>query len=68
VMEGLIVPIAEMPTCSMEGAFSFDLVAGRYVADRFRVEEPEDDWLAGREGRIPKGVYTPGALRRKGVR
>jgi hypothetical protein len=68
VMEGLIVPIAEMPTCSTEGTFSFDLVAGRYVADRVRVEEPADDWLAGREGRIPKGVYTPGALRRKGVR
>jgi hypothetical protein len=68
VMEGLMLPIAEMPTCSMEGAFSFDLVAGRYVADRVRVEEPADDWLAGREGRIPKGVYTPGALRRKGVR
>jgi hypothetical protein len=68
VMEGLIVPIAEMPTCSTEGTFSYDLVAGRYVADRVRAEEPEDDWRAGREGRIPKGVYTPGALRLRGVR
>jgi hypothetical protein len=68
VMEGLMVPIAELPTCNMEGSFSFDLVAGRYVADRVRVEEPEDDWLAGREGRIPKGIYTPDALRRLGRR
>jgi hypothetical protein len=68
VMEGLLVPIAEVPTCNMEGSFSFDLVAGRYVADHVRVEEPEDDWLAGREGRIPQGVYTPDALRRKGRR
>jgi hypothetical protein len=68
VMEGLVVPIAEVPTCNLEGTFSFDLPAGRYVADRVRVEEPEDDWLAGREGRLPVGVYEPDALRRKGLR
>jgi hypothetical protein len=68
VMEGLMAPIAEVPTCNLEGTFGFDLVAGRYVADRVRAEEPEDDWLAGREGRIPKGIYTPDALRRQGRR
>jgi hypothetical protein len=68
VMEGLMVPIAEVPTCNIEGTFSFDLEAGRYVADRVSVEEPEDDWLAGREDRIPKGIYTPDALRRQGLR
>jgi len=67
-MEGLMVPIAEVPTCNLDGTFSFDLVAGRYVADRVRAEEPEDDWLAGREGRIPQGIYTPDALRRQGLR
>jgi len=68
VMEGMMVPIAEVPTCSMEGSFSFDLVARRYVVDRVRTEEPKPDWLAGREGRIPEGIYTPDALRRQGVR
>jgi len=68
VMEGLMVPIAELPSCNMEGAFSFDLVAGRYVVDRVRTEEPRSDWLAGREGRIPEGIYTPDALRRRGLR
>jgi len=68
VMEGLMVPIAEVPTCNMEGSFSYDLVAGRYVADRVSAEEPADDWLAGREGRIPQGIYTPDALRRQGLR
>jgi hypothetical protein len=57
-----------VPTCNLEGTFSYDLDAGRYVADRVRSEEPEDDWLAGREGRIPKGIYTPDALRRQGRR
>jgi hypothetical protein len=68
VMEGLMVPIAEVPTCNMEGSFSYDLVAGRYVADRVNAEEPEDDWLAGREGRVPQGIYRPDALRRLGLR
>jgi hypothetical protein len=68
VMEGMMVPIAELPTCNMDGSFSFDLVAGRYVVDRVRTEEPTPDWLAGREGRIPKGIYTPDALRRQGLR
>jgi hypothetical protein len=68
VMEGMLVPIAEVPTCSMEGSLSFDLVARRYAVDRVRTEEPRSDWLAGREGRIPKGIYTPDALRRRGLR
>jgi hypothetical protein len=68
VMEGLVTPITEVPTCNQEGTFSFDLEAGRYVADRVNAEEPPDDWLAGREGRIPKGIWTPDALRRKGRR
>lgn len=68
VMEGVIVPIAEVPTCVIEGTFSFDLVAGRYVADRLHTGEPPNDWLAGREGRLPRGIYTPDALRRMGRR
>lgn len=68
VMEGVVVPIAEVPTCVLEGTFSFDLVAGRYVADRLHTGEPPNDWLAGREGRLPRGIYTPDGLRRLGRR
>lgn len=68
VMEGVVVPIAEVPTCVLEGTFSFDLVAGRYVADRLHTGEPPNDWLAGREGRLPRGIYTPDGLRRQGHR
>jgi len=68
VMEGLLLPIAEVPTCDLDVTFSYDLVAGRYVADTIKMEEPPSDWLAGDEGRIPQGIYTPDALRRLGRR
>jgi hypothetical protein len=68
VMESGVMPIAELPTCTQDGSFSFDLVARRYVADRIKTEEPLSDWLAGREGRIPGGVFSPEALRRQGRR
>jgi hypothetical protein len=69
VMDGMIVPIAEVPTCSLDGTFSYDLVAGRYVADRIKTESPPSDWLAGREGRSPpQSSFTPDALRRAGRR
>jgi hypothetical protein len=68
VMEGMHVPIAEVPTCAIDGTFGYDLVAERYVADRIKSEEPPDDWLAGREGRISETLFTPDALRRMGRR
>jgi len=68
VMEGMHVPIAEVPTCALDGTFSYDLVAERYVADRIKTEEPADDWLAGREGRVSEAIFTPDALRRMGRR
>ncbi len=68
VMEGTLVPIAEVPTCNLDATFSYDLVAGRYVADQVKTLEPLSDWLAGREGRVPQGIFTPDALRRIGVR
>jgi hypothetical protein len=68
VMEGMHVPIAEVPTCALDGTFSYDLVAERYVADRIKTEEPADDWLAGREGRVTETIFTPDALRRMGRR
>ncbi|MBW1683860.1 MAG: hypothetical protein JRS35_02235 [Deltaproteobacteria bacterium] len=63
-----MVPIAAVPTRNMEGSCGFDRVAGRYRADRVRAEDPENDRLAGREGRIARGIYAPDALRRKGLR
>jgi hypothetical protein len=68
VMEGMIVPIAEVPTCSLDGVFSFDLVAGRYAADQIKTAQPPSDWLAGREGRINPAIFKPDALRRLGRR
>jgi hypothetical protein len=68
VMEGMITTIPELPACNFEGTIAYDLVAGRYAADRVKTEQPPDDWLAGREGRLPQGIYTPDALRRLGRR
>ncbi|MGH0034911.1 MAG: DUF1329 domain-containing protein [Myxococcota bacterium] len=68
VMEGMVVPIAEVPSCSLDGVFSFDLVAGRYAADQIKTAQPPSDWLAGREGRIPEAIFKPDALRRMGRR
>lgn len=68
VMEGTLVPIAELPSCNLDATFSFDLVAERYVADQVKTLEPLSDWLAGREGRVPEGIFTPDALRRLGRR
>ena len=38
------------------------------MADQVKAGLPTDDWLAGREGRVPQGIYTPDALRRIGRR
>lgn len=67
-MEGLVLPISEVPTCDLDVTFSYDLVAGRYVADTLKMEEPPQDWLAEDEGRVPHGIFTPDALRRIGRR
>jgi hypothetical protein len=68
VMEGGPKLIAELPTCTQDGSFSYDLIAGRYVADRIKAEEPMSDWLAGRRGEISSSLFTPESLRRLGKR
>jgi hypothetical protein len=68
VMEGGPKLIAELPTCTQDGSFSYDLIARRYVADRIKAEEPMSDWLAGRRGEISSSLFTPEALRRLGKR
>jgi hypothetical protein len=68
VMEGGPKLIIELPTCTQDGSFSYDLIAGRYVADRIKSEEPESDWLAAEEGRVDPKLFKPDALRRIGRR
>ena len=68
VMEGGPKLITELPTCVQDGTFSYDLAAGRYVADRLKTEEREADWLAGPEGRIDHNMFKPDSLRRMGRR
>ncbi len=68
VMEGGPKLIVELPTCTQDGSVSYDLVAGRYVMDRIKTEEPESDWLAGEQGRIDPSLFKPDALRRIGRR
>ena len=68
VMEGMLTALPEVPTCTYEGVFSYDLSAGRYVAAGIRTEEPPTDYLAGRGDRVPTGGFTPHALRRRGRR
>lgn len=67
--EAMLTHIPEVPTCNMQGTLSYDLVAGRYVADGLKTEESPDDFLAGRNGDIPEeSFFTPDALRRIGRR
>jgi hypothetical protein len=68
IMEGGPKLIAKLPTCIQDGTFSYDLAAGRYVADRIKTQEPEADWLAGQEGRIDPNIFKPDSLRRMGRR
>jgi hypothetical protein len=69
VQEGLLTHLPEVPTCAYQGTLSYDLVAGRYVADGLKTEETPDDFLAGEKGRIPaENFFTPDALRRMGRR
>ena len=56
----------EIPTCAADGSLSYDLVAGRYVADRVKAHEPATNWQAKDE--LNMSMFTPDALRRMGMR
>lgn len=58
----------EAPTCTADGSFNFDLVAGRYVADRQKTHEPLQNWTARSDGLVEKDSFMPDSLRRKGKR
>ena len=40
----------------------------RYIAENAAQEQPETDWLAGRDGRIDPNRFNPDELRRVGER
>ncbi len=56
----------EVPTCAADGSLSYDLIAGRYVADRQKTHEPPTNWLA--VDVLEASMFTPDALRRMGRR
>jgi hypothetical protein len=58
----------EVPTCSADGSFSYDLIAGRYVADRQKTHEPVQIWNARSKGLLDADDFGPDALRRMGRR
>jgi len=68
VMEEWPVLAWEVPTCTADGSYSYDLVAGRYVADRTKVHEPVQDYLARQKGLVDPQEFTPDAIRRRGKR
>ena len=45
---------------------SYDLIAGRYVADRQKTHEPPTNWQA--RDQLEASMFTPDALRRMGRR
>jgi hypothetical protein len=69
VMEEAPKLIWEVPTCVADGSYSYDLVAGRYVADRQKTHEPPQIWDAKSKGLLDDASgFMPDALRRMGVR
>jgi len=68
VMEEWPMIIWEIPTCTADGSYSYDLVAGRYVADRVKTHEPVQDYLARQQGLVQAQDFTPDAIRRRGKR
>lgn len=67
VMEAQPYTAWELPACVTQGYWTYDLNAGRYVADNVP-QEGFVDWLAGREGRIDPNKFNPDDLRRTGGR
>jgi len=66
VMEQWPKLVWEVPTCAKDGSLSYDLVAGRYVADRQKTHEPPTNWQAA--PLFNPAMFTPDALRRMGRR
>ena len=69
VEEGSVTPIWEIGACDAQQNFiAYDLPSNRYFGDVFTLGEKETDWLAGKEGRINKSMYTEDYLRQQGIR
>jgi uncharacterized protein DUF1329 len=68
VQESSIYPAVELPACVGQEFVSYDLAAGRYIAENATQEQAETDWLAGKEGRIDPKKFSADELRRVGER
>ncbi len=68
VQESSVYPAPELPACVGQEFVSYDLSVGRYIGENATQEQPETDWLAGREGRIDPRKFNPDELRRVGER
>jgi hypothetical protein len=68
VQESSVFPAPELPACVGQEFVSYDLSVGRYIGENATQEQPETDWLAGREGRIDPRKFNPDELRRVGER
>ncbi len=68
VQESSSYPAVELPACVGQEFVSYDLAAGRYIAENATQERAETDWLAGTEGRIDPKKFSSDELRRVGER
>jgi hypothetical protein len=68
VQESSSYPAVELPACVGQEFVSYDLAAGRYIAENATQERAETDWLAGKEGRIDPKKFSSDELRRVGER
>jgi len=66
VMEQWPVLAWEVPTCTADGSYSYDLVAGRYVADRVKTHEPPQEYNVIEK--LNAADFTPDAIRNRGKR
>jgi len=64
IMEGGPVLLWEYPACVQVGIFSYDIIAGRYVAYGMTTHEPNSNQNAD----LTEAMFTPNALRNMGQR
>jgi hypothetical protein len=68
VGETAMVNLYELPGCTAQGYWSYDLVAGRYMVDDFAQESPEAVWSVPVEKRTRPNAFTADELRYRGQR
>lgn len=68
IQDGSIWTAWELPACVSQEFASYDLSVDRYMGEYATQDQPETDWLAGRDGRVTEAMFDAGALRRAGER